>query len=81
MKLYSHSRIKTFETCPLMYKFEYVDKLQIEEFESIEAFLGSRVHEAMRKLYQDVKFAKIPILEEILNYYNIQWEKNWHDNI
>lgn len=81
MPIYSHSRIACFEQCPLKYKYEYVDQLEIEEKESIEAFLGSRVHEALQKLYQDVKFAKIPTLDEIIAYYNEMWKKNWNDNI
>lgn len=81
MTIYSHSRINCFETCPLKYKYEYVEKMEIEELEGIEAFLGSRVHEALMKLYQDVRFAKIPTLEEVLAYYNELWKKNWHENI
>jgi putative RecB family exonuclease len=65
----------------LKYKYEYIDKMEIEEMESIETFLGSRVHEALRKLYQDVRFTKIPTLEEVLAYYNDQWKKNWNENI
>jgi putative RecB family exonuclease len=68
-------------TALLKYRYEYVVKLQIEELEGIEAFLGCRVHEAMRKLYQDMKFTKIPTLEEVLAYYNEQWKKNWHKDI
>lgn len=37
MPVYSHSRIETFETCPLKYKFKYVDGIRKEE-ESVEAF-------------------------------------------
>jgi len=81
MVIYSHSRINCFETCPLKYKYEYVEKMEIEELEGIEAFLGSRVHEAMMKIYQDVKFAKLTTLEEVLAYYNEQWKKSWHENI
>ena len=81
MTQYSHSRIKCFEDCPLKYRYEYIEDMEIEELESIEAFLGSRVHEAMKKLYQDLRFAKIPTLEEVLAYYNEQWKKSWHKDI
>ena len=37
MAVYSHSRLSTFETCPLQYKLRYVDKIKKEE-EGIEAF-------------------------------------------
>ena len=28
MTVYSHSRLGTFETCPLQYKFSYLDKIE-----------------------------------------------------
>ena len=55
MITYSHSRINTFENCPLQYKFNYIEKIKRDE-ESIEAFVGSRFHEVMEKLYQDLRF-------------------------
>ena len=79
MAIYSHSRISTFENCPLQYKFNYIDKIKREE-ESIEAFLGSRFHEIMEKLYKNLCF-RIYTLEELLNYYEDQWSKNYNENI
>ena len=79
MVIYSHSRIGTFENCPLQYKFNYIDKIKREE-ESIEAFLGSRFHEIMEKLYRDLKF-RIYTLEELLCYYEDQWSRNYNENI
>jgi len=34
----SHSRLSTFETCPLQYRFRYVDRIPREEV-SVESFL------------------------------------------
>jgi putative RecB family exonuclease len=68
-----------FENCPLQYKFNYIDKIKREE-ESIEAFLGSRFHEVMEKLYQGLRF-RVYTLEELLSYYEDQWSKNYHENI
>lgn len=79
MTYYSYSRLDTFENCPLRYKFNYLDKIKREE-ESIEAFLGSRFHEVMEKLYQELKFRIIP-LEELIAYYEDLWNKNYHQNI
>ncbi len=51
MPVYSHSRLATYETCPLQYKYAYVEKVELEpEVETIEVFTGSRVHEALEKL-------------------------------
>lgn len=79
MPIYSHSKLGCFETCPLKYKFIYIDKIEREQ-KGIELFLGSRFHEAMEKLYKDLK-CKTYSLEELLEFYNTKWEKEWTDNI
>ena len=66
--LFSHSRISTFEQCPLKFKFQYIDEAETEGFEGVEAFLGSRCHEALEKLYKDLKFQKILSLPELIKY-------------
>src|SRR3989338_144661 len=79
--LYSHSRLSCFEQCPLRFKFSYIDKLETEIEETVEAFLGSRVHEALEKLYKDLKFQKLNTLKELLDFFNSEWKKNWNDAI
>ncbi len=74
---YSHSRIETFKSCPKKFSFQYIEKPEIEEKKGIEAFLGSMVHLALEKLYTDLKFTKVNTLEEILDYYEKEWEKNF----
>jgi putative RecB family exonuclease len=80
MPTYSHSQLSTYETCPHQYKLAYIDKIKIET-EGIEAFMGSRVHDALEKLYRDLKVTKLNTLEEILDYYDQSWEKNWNEMI
>jgi putative RecB family exonuclease len=80
MPTYSHSQLSTYETCPHQYKLAYIDKIKIET-EGIEAFMGSRVHEALEKLHRDLKVTKLNNLEEILDYYHQNWEKNWNEMI
>lgn len=79
MAVYSYSRLSTFENCPFQYKCIYIDKEEREE-ESIEAFMGSRFHEAMEKLYKELNY-KVHSLDELLDYYNGEWEKNYNDTI
>lgn len=79
--LYSHSRLKTFESCPLKFKFQYIDKLESEQQQTIEAFLGTRVHEVLEKLYKDLKFTKENSLQDLLKFFNGIWEKNINDSI
>ncbi len=79
--MYSHSRISTFEQCPLKFKYAYLDKIKPDFKNSVEAFLGSRVHETLEKLYKDLKFQKLNSIQDLLDYYNSEWEKNWSDDI
>ncbi len=74
---YSHSRIETFKSCPKKFYFQYIEKPEIDEKKGIEAFLGSMVHLSLEKLYKDLKFTKINSLEEILDYYSEEWDKNF----
>ncbi len=78
--VYSPSRISTYESCPRQYRYRYIDRIPREE-ESIEAFLGSRVHEALNRLYRDLQLEKHPHLDELLNYYDTEWRRRWHDQV
>ena len=79
MTIYSHSRLEAFKGCPLKYKFNYIDKIKREE-EGIEAFLGSRFHDVMEKIYKDLPFRKYS-LDDLLVFYEDNWDKNYHDKI
>ena len=80
MPTYSHSQLSTYETCPYQYKLAYIDKIKTET-EGIEAFTGSRVHDALEKLYRDLKVTRLNTLEELLNFYHQSWEKNWNEMV
>jgi putative RecB family exonuclease len=81
MTIYSHSRLSAFETCPLQYRLRYVDKIKIDESETIEAFMGSRVHETLEKLYKDLRLSKPNSPEELLSFYDDVWLKNYSEDI
>jgi putative RecB family exonuclease len=80
MPTYSHSQLSTYENCPHQYKLAYIDKIEVET-EGIEAFMGSRVHDALEKVYRDLKVTKLNTLEELLSFYRQDWEKNWNERI
>ncbi|MBI2851898.1 MAG: PD-(D/E)XK nuclease family protein [Chloroflexi bacterium] len=80
MPVYSHSQLSTYEECPLKFKLCYRDKIKRDR-EGIEAFLGSMVHEALRKCYDDARRSRLNTLDEILAGYDSLWLKNWHDDI
>jgi putative RecB family exonuclease len=81
MTVYSHSRLSCFEQCPYKYKLQYIDKVETEIAENIEAFLGSCVHEVLEKLYEDLKHQKQNSLEQLINYLHEIWKKNWISSI
>jgi putative RecB family exonuclease len=73
--IYSISRIGTFEGCRLRYKYQYVDHLKADK-ETIEAFMGSRAHEALEELYGFVKNGIIKPRDWLLARYDDLWKKN-----
>lgn len=77
MPSFSHSKIGSYETCPLQYKYAYIDRVKIEAADTVETFLGNRVHEALEKLYRDKQFEKLMSMEELLTYYNKLWTEEW----
>ncbi len=81
MTVYSHSRLSCYEQCPQKFKLQYIDRVETEVEGSIEAFLGSRVHETLEKLYRDLKFQKINSLDDLLVFLRDEWKKNWSDDI
>jgi len=81
MPSFSHTKIGSFETCPLQYKYAYIDRIKVEVEDTVETFLGSRVHEALEKLYRDKKFERLMSLEELLAYYNKLWKEEWKDSV
>jgi putative RecB family exonuclease len=82
MPTYSHSRLSTYENCPQQYKLKYIDRIKTPEAEEgIEAFLGSRVHDVLEKLYKELILTKLNTLDDLLNFYRTEWGKNWHENV
>jgi len=81
MTVYSHSRLSCYEQCPQKFKLQYIDKVETEIEQSIEAFLGSCVHEALEKLYRDHDHQKMDSLDELLDFLRKEWNSNWSDAI
>lgn len=81
MTTFSNSKIGTYETCPLQYKYQYLDRVKVEQEDTVETFLGSWVHDALEKLYRDLSFEKLLSLKEIITYFNKKWKENWNSTI
>ena len=81
MPVYSHSKLETFKTCPLKYKYRYIDKIEKPDEQSIEAFVGSRVHEALRKLYEDLQTGRLNRVAHLVEFYNAEWNAKYGPGI
>jgi putative RecB family exonuclease len=81
MATYSHSRVSTFENCPRKYKFQYIEKEEPDIPETIELFMGKRVHETLEKLYKDKKFKKLVSKATLIKFYKDTWEKEYSNDI
>jgi putative RecB family exonuclease len=73
---FSPSSLSTFEKCPKQYHYRYVARIPVET-ESIEAFLGKRVHEILERLYRFVDKGQVPSLERVLWRYRRNWEERY----
>ncbi len=81
MATYSHSKINTFETCPYQYKLHYINKIEPEITQTIEAFMGDLVHQTLEKLYKDKKFKKRVEKKILIKFYRDLWEKEYSEDI
>lgn len=77
---YSPSRLDCYKDCPRRYRFRYVDKIK-RPSQSVEAFLGTCVHAALEKLYEDLAHGRRLSLEEALAAYEDAWQAEWTDAI
>ncbi len=75
-KIYSHSRISSFEKCPKQFHFRYVLKIPSDR-EGIEAFVGKRVHEVLERLYEFAAEGKLPSLERVIYRYRVLWDEHY----
>lgn len=82
MKIYSHSRLSTFEQCPLKFKFRYIDKIKPEIEKTIEAHLGSAAHNTLEWVYNTVKEIDRDIkIGEVIEKFTEEWQKEFSDEI
>lgn len=77
---YSISKIESFAKCQLQYKFRYIDKVPLR-IETIEAFLGTQVHEALKEFYDFIKNKIVKPKEWLLSKYDELWKKDFSDSI
>lgn len=76
MPVYSHSRLSSFENCPRQFYYRYVEKVPVET-ESIEAFLGKRVHEVLERLNRFVERGMVPSLAKVVARFRTLWDEHF----
>lgn len=81
VKIYSYSKLETFEQCGLKFKFRYIDKITPQIGKSIEAHLGSAVHSTLEWLYNQASRGNPPTIEQVISYYAEIWQEEFEDNI
>lgn len=62
---FSASRINTYKTCPRLYKYKYIDKL--EEPKHILTILGSALHKSIEDYYLNNTHPKLTFNKEFYN--------------
>lgn len=83
MATYSHSKLSTFEQCPFKYKLKYIDKVKPLIEKTVEAHLGSSVHDTLEWIYNLVKknSGNIPTMDEVIQHYIETWQKDFSNKI
>ena len=76
MSVYSHSRINSFENCPLKYRYRYIDQIK-RDVQSIEAFMGKLVHEVLELLYSDLHRARSSRAGDYVAIFEQLWARNY----
>ncbi|HEY3176625.1 MAG TPA: PD-(D/E)XK nuclease family protein [Candidatus Polarisedimenticolia bacterium] len=72
MPVYSHSRISSFENCPLQYRYRYIDRIK-RDVEGVEAFVGKVVHEVLQALYDDLARARKEGAQAFTSLFSRMW--------
>jgi len=81
MVVYSHSKIRSFEQCPLKFKFKYIDNAPPDFEQTIEGFLGDKIHQTLKWLY-DKKIEERNIqLDDLIFYFAENWKRDFKEKI
>lgn len=72
--IFSHSRLSTYERCPRRYQYRYLLGIP-PEGESIESYLGKRVHEVLERLYRATARGFVPTLAQV----RMRFRQLWND--
>lgn len=82
IRVFSNSKLKTYAQCPRKFKLQYIDKIPIPKgAQTVEALMGTCIHNALKELYQQIMDGSLPTREEVLDHYTNEWESSIHKEI
>ncbi|MEK7775724.1 MAG: PD-(D/E)XK nuclease family protein [Candidatus Zixiibacteriota bacterium] len=73
-KRFSHSRLRTFRTCPQQYKFQYISKVEVPKRVTADIWLGTTVHSVLHILYERGNDGVVIPLDTVLERFRKEWE-------
>ena len=79
MVVYSFSQINLYNQCPKKYQFRYIDWLEREFETSPDLILGTSVHWALERLYQQISILNTPIKADVLWKFHELWNNSIAD--
>ena len=77
----SYSAVRTFQSCPLKYRFRYIDGLP-EECVSSSLIFGSAIHAALEFFFsQQLAGETLPGLDSLLGVYQQSWQDRSEEDV
>ena len=67
----SYSALETFETCPLKYKYQEIERVKTPK--RVEQVFGTVVHSALKRMFD--RDPLYPTLDEIVDFYGRTWKE------
>lgn len=74
---YSVAQLKLYKQCPLRYQYVHIEKIK-SAIQSVESFVGQRVHEALELLYSALRDGMLLPIGDVVTHYRRRWEQLWH---
>jgi putative RecB family exonuclease len=82
MSNYSHSSLSAFYDCPKKYYYSYIERtdFRAKTEDTIELFLGKRVHECLEALYKELP-TRTMTEQQLIDMFDQLWTKKWLPSI
>jgi RecB family exonuclease len=78
---FSHSSIGSYKQCPKRYELTYLQKGKVQKEDTVELFLGKRVHECLEVLYHYANLGNTWLLKDLTDLFIVLWEEKWNNDI